>query len=382
MTNHVYSLADIQHQIETQIALHPSFIPFQCYLSREIAYRIQQLDKQVSEVSGAVQAAGSGTDAHRGGGDGHVKFNPHGYVGKRNPDQFTFPHKHDRHDRGGGAGGGAGGGGAGGRERAAGRKSPFSRNAQMTEDWNMAKTPKSMIASKEGVEKNITDVRTSLNKISNKNYETHQKVIMDIVQAEIHNHEAIQKIAQFIFDIASTNKFYVEIYADLYRDLAIREENEDTDINHAFITILNEFVNTFKTTIRTIQYVDSNVNYDAFCEYTKANEKQRATASFLVMLMIRNVLKKTDIIETIVFFQHTVTEYMSQEHRTNEVDEITELLSLLITLGKPMLETATEWEELIVPFIYQMSQYKIREYKGLSSRSLFKYKDIHKSIQK
>ena len=378
MTNHVYSLADIQHQIETQIALHPSFIPFQCYLSREIAYRIQQLDKQVSEVSGAVQAAGSGTDAHRGGGDGHVKFNPHGYVGKRTPEQFTFPHKHDRHDRGGGAGGG----GAGGRERAAGRKSPFSRNTQITEDWNMAKTPKSMIASKEGVEKNITDVRTSLNKISNKNYETHQKVIMDIVQAEIHNHEAIQKIAQFIFDIASTNKFYVEIYADLYRDLAIREENEDTDINHAFITILNEFVNTFKTTIRTIQYVDSNVNYDAFCEYTKANEKQRATASFLVMLMIRNVLKKTDIIETIVFFQHTVTEYMSQEQRTNEVDEITELLSLLITLGKPMLETATEWEEHIVPFIYQMSQYKIREHKGLSSRSLFKYKDIHKSIQK
>ena len=112
----------------------------------------------------------------------------------------------------------------------------------------------------------------SLNKISNKSYETHRDLILTLVENLIPSVDPdnmaedeqinsiavinLQRVAQFIFDIASTNKFYGEIYADLYKELVLKFE--------IFKTILLEFVSTYNETIKTIHYVDSNENYDAF----------------------------------------------------------------------------------------------------------------------
>ena len=124
----------------------------------------------------------------------------------------------------------------------------------------------------------------------------------------------LQRVAQFIFDIASTNKFYGEIYADLYKELVLKFE--------IFKTILLEFVSTYNETIKTIQYVDSNENYDAYCDYTKNNDKRRATAAFLILLMNRSVLDTATMVTLILHFQTIFTEYIHLENRANEVDEI------------------------------------------------------------
>lgn len=263
-----------------------------------------------------------------------------------------------------------------------------SKYATITGDWNAGKSFKpTKIQTKEGIEKDINEIRMSLNKISNKSYETHRDLILtlvenlipsidpDMVEDEQINSLAVinlQRVAQFIFDIASTNKFYGEIYADLYKELVLKFE--------IFKTILLEFVSTYNETIKTIQYVDSNENYDAYCDYTKNNDKRRATAAFLILLMNRSVLDTATMVTLIIHFQTIFTEYIHLENRANEVDEITEVLFILLPIGKEILSTLPEWNEHILPNLMAASKLKAKDLRSLSSRSVFKYMDLLKKI--
>jgi len=267
--------------------------------------------------------------------------------------------------------------------------------AEIAGDWNYGKSFKpTKMMTKEGIEKDMNEIRISLNKISNKNYETHRDTILSLVDNFIEDAMAkemaaeeagtseagpdsdalgnIRKIAQFIFDIASSNKFYGEIYADLYRELVSKFV--------VFRTILNEMVFAYKDSINTLQYVDSNVDYDAYCEYNKINEKRRASASFLTLLTNRTVLDPSILVELILHFQSVFTIYISEENRTNEVDEITELLFILITMGKDLLGQLPEWEVIILPGVVTASKLKAKEQRSLSSRAVFKYMDLHKKV--
>ena len=246
-----------------------------------------------------------------------------------------------------------------------------------SDDWVAIKKIKpTKMEVKTGVEKDINDIRISLNKISTKNYESQKEIILLFItkmfeeetleDAEKH----LQPIAQFIFDIASVNKFYSELYADLYQSLIMKYS--------VFESILNEFVSTYKNLIQKNIYVDPAVNYDAFCDYTKKNETRRATTAFLVMLMIRCVIPIQTIVDIIIHFQELFIKYIDEENRINEVDELTELLFLFITLGKSKLQECPEWEKTIHPNLVNASQLKSKQYKSLSSRSVFKNQDALK----
>jgi hypothetical protein len=231
---------------------------------------------------------------------------------------------------------------------------------------------------KTGVEKDINDIRISLNKISTKNYESQKETILLFIskmfdeetpeEAEKH----LQPIAQFIFDIASANKFYSELYADLYQSLTMKYT--------VFESILHDFVSTYKDLIQKNVYVSPDINYDAFCDYTKKNENRRATTSFLVMLMNRCVIPTHTIVEIIIHFQELFIQYIDEENRTNEVDELTEVLFLFITLGKEKLQKFPEWGNIIYPNLVNATLLKSKNHKSLSSRSVFKLQDALKKI--
>lgn len=350
-----YTLNDVQARIQEHV--DASF--FHGFLSKEILQRIHTMDVKVGEIAHQVNAE------HYGGGGGGGGVGGGG-MGKRD---YTSV---------GGRGEGRGGDGRGEgafrpRDRASARKSNQQR---MANEWNALKTTKGgggVVLSKEGIEKSINDVRVALNKISNKNYDTLQGTIRDTVKELYESPEELSRIAQVIFDIASTNKFYVEVYADLYKSLV-----ED---NGVFLDILNQLVASFKQTIETIMYVDVNENYDKYCEYIKSNEKRRATTAFLVTLMTRSVVAKATVMDIVMFFQTTITEFMEEERRVNDVDEITELVFILLTLGKSTLNVDAAWKDQVMPFVEKMTQFKLKEKPGLSSRSLFKYKDMAKLLQ-
>jgi hypothetical protein len=243
-------------------------------------------------------------------------------------------------------------------------------------DWENARvsafTP-TKIQTKEGIEKHINDFRILLNKISSKNYEIQRDLIFTkldeiLLINEDNSNADLEKVAATIFDIASANKFYSDLYADLYVELINKFE--------IFDDILGGLLDKYYESLKNIHYVDHNVDYDGFCNYTKTNDLRKAMASFIINLMIKGAVEKVKVLNLILSIQTLLESYIDTENRLNEVDEIIENLFLLLTQSKSTLNTEEKWLSNILPFLNNISKFKSKDCKSLSSRAVFKCMDI------
>jgi len=250
------------------------------------------------------------------------------------------------------------------------QKTSFNRkDKEMEDSWLQPAFKTTKIEKKEGT---MNEIRTCLNKMSQKNYETNKTLLQELIRTSDPVH--LPAIANNIFDIASTNKFYSEIYANLYKELL-----QEFPI---FGEILQTFILAFTETMRDIHYVDPASNYDDFCAYNKKNDARKATGVFITNLCKKGVLPIQTLSDIILQIQTIMNEYMMSADRTNEVEEITENLFLLVCMHAE-LKTATPEQWLIVlANIERISQCKARDHPSLTSRAVFKHLDMLDSFAK
>lgn len=278
----------------------------------------------------------------------------------------------------GGIGGLNGTGGLGG-----GYKKIKPRSNEITdEDWEAIRafqTTQKHIS--EGVEKHMDNIRGLLNKITDKNEEA---MICDIKNeiSQLITHktsdDSMMKIGYSIFNIASSNSFYSSLYARLFKSLMA-----DYDIfKKIFEDNFKEFMNLFNT----IEFVDSKKNYDKFCEYTKTNDKRRAMSLFVVNLMINEVIEKEYIVDIIKQIQKLISSYICKPDKTNEIEELTENLYIIITQSKEQLcnskNVEESWDAIInnIEFISIMKS-KMKEYPSITNKTIFKHMDMLEEIK-
>ena len=247
------------------------------------------------------------------------------------------------------------------------------------EEKNGYKTTSVIMVEKSGVEKWLQEIRTGLNKLSAKNYDSQKNEIIHCIQncmntedqTEEHKKDNLKTIATAIFNIASTNKFYAELYAKLYKQLI--------HVNVIFQEILLIHVANYASSVKDIEYFNPENDYEKYCVNNKANDARKATAVFLVHLIKEDVIPVMRVLNIIVAFQKLVIEYVEQEDKINEVDEITEILFLLIKEGKSIYDECQGeyiWKFVIKQNIEVLSRYSKKDKKSLSSRAIFKYVDM------
>lgn len=262
------------------------------------------------------------------------------------------------------------------------------RRPTKQDNWEDVRTPfktTTIIEEKtEGVEKWIQDIRTSLNKLSTKNYETHKTTIFECLEkcetfegsTEKEKVDNFKTIALSIFTIASTNKFYAEIYAQLYKELINKYRTfEDILINHT---------SNFSNSVKDIQYSSPDDDYEKYCLYNKANDMRKASAVFFTCLMKNGTLPVLRILNIMVSFQTQILQDIDQESKINEVDEMTEILFLFLQEGKEMYQECKGewiWKFVIKSNVETISKFTRKEKKGLSSRAIFKFMDMLKIVQ-
>jgi len=239
------------------------------------------------------------------------------------------------------------------------------------ESWSMLRDfkPTVIIEHKDGLEKLVSEIRGALNKISLKNYDTNSKLIIEKlheIQNQSNTTDEIKKMATNIFEIASTNKFFSEIYANLYKALMA----EFPDI---FTSILDVCIQGFTELLKTIQYVDQTTNYDDFCKYNKENDKRKATSIFITNLVKVGVIPVSTILYLINELHDILNQYIKETNKLNEVEEITENIYLLLTNNHEILKESVQ--ELKTK-MHVLSQIKAKEYPSISSRAIFKFIDI------
>jgi hypothetical protein len=262
----------------------------------------------------------------------------------------------------------------------------YQKSSGTWENVRSFKTTK--IEKKEGTEKYIQDIRVCLNKISNKNYDTQRDTIMTLMRTlcgdSVESNE-IRTVALAIFDIASSNQFYSEMYAQLYK--------ECIQIYPVFYEILDTYLNTYTHSVTELVYVDPNKDYDAYCEYNKKNDVRKAMGVFITHLMNKSVLDIARIFSIMECFLALAFQYVDEANRLNEIEEITEILFLLVKGGiSTFCSKSTssgsdsglenKWVTTIYPKLLVFSQFKVKEKVSLSSRVLFKYMDIMELIRK
>lgn len=257
------------------------------------------------------------------------------------------------------------------------RKKKNSKNTEIVndEDWEALRSfQTTKIEKKVGFESHIDVIRSHLNKMTDKNYVEMKKNIFDLL-AEMENNNngggEISTISFIIFEIASTNRFYSKIYADLYSELINKYESMRSIFQESFDNFLDLF--------RVIEYVESSVDYDKFCKINKDNEKRKALSSFFINLMINKIISKDKIIDIIRDLLNQVYQFIHVENKKNEVDELTENIVLLL---RKDLFSATDYQTTVVDGknILQLVEFfansKVKDYKSLTNKSIFKYMDM------
>jgi hypothetical protein len=242
------------------------------------------------------------------------------------------------------------------------------------DDWNNIKTSQlTKTVIKEGIDINIDTLRYLLNKLTDKNYDEITPKIMDEIDKinEMNNQDDMMRIGTTIFDIASANRFYSKLYADLYSVLINKYEIMKIIFEKSF----NEFMELFNV----IEYVEPSVNYDQFCKINKDNEKRKALSSFFINLMNNGIIQKESIVNITRNLLYEVYKCVNIENKKNEVDEMTENIAILY--DKDLFEIDNYDYELIennkiYDVIYILAHSKAKDFKSLTNKSIFKFMDM------
>jgi hypothetical protein len=228
------------------------------------------------------------------------------------------------------------------------------------------------IEEKEGVESVIANIRLSLNKLTETNYQEVKQQILDLVE----NHENISQISEVIYEIATNNRFLSKIYAKLYSDLIQVHEQLKENVDNSF----DSFAEMFKQ----FEFVEAKDNYDLFCKINKTNEKRKALSAFFVDLMSNNVLTKQQIVSLLVTLLNQVNTLIRQDNKKNEVDEIIENVGILFTKELADFENLNENEIgkfSIQDFVEFISCSKTKSFKSLTNKAIFKFMDIQEFFE-
>jgi hypothetical protein len=244
------------------------------------------------------------------------------------------------------------------------------------EDWETIRSfQATKIEQKTGIDSKIDLLRTCLNKLTDKNYDELIEKIVDNFEELVKNDtsdEDMLKVGNSIFDIASNNRFFSKMYADLYALLIKKFE--------VMKVIFENSLDTFLELFKTIEYVESEQDYDRFCKINKDNEKRKALSLFFVNLCSNKIISEEKIVVIACDLMKQVVNLIKENNKKNEVDEITENIAILYNKTifencSPDVDQKIE-NELFIDIIHRLSLCKVKTYPSLSNKSIFKYMDM------
>jgi len=251
-------------------------------------------------------------------------------------------------------------------------KNNYRNKKNNEEQWNYARnftvTKKIEV---EGVEVVLNDVRGELNKLVDKNYDVQKGKIIDLLH-KLFNEEKFNdnekgKVCMFIFDVASSNKFYSELYATLYKEIS----QEVPGMMDIFMKSLDSFMTLFET----IESCDPSKDYTLFCEITKKNDERKSLATFIGHLINKDVISSSYLINIVKKIINLFNEYIHEENKLLELQELGEILYIFVEVSKVILTQSEEWD-FILTHIKEISTIEIKKFKSMNFKIKFKHMDL------
>ena len=253
-------------------------------------------------------------------------------------------------------------------------------------DWGAMRNFKStIIEKKQGIEKKINEIRTALNKFSVKNKEEQTMKIMNLIDEVVNcektendeKTENTNKIIGFIFNIASSNAFFSEIYAELYMKLMNKYS--------IFGSKITDLIENYKNSYNEIKPVDSNEDYDGYCGYVKENDNRKAMTTFMCHLTKYNVLNGDTLLSITDYIIDLLPGAAESDNTTSVVDEYSDNLYIIVTTAYELFRHNNTFKTVTVEKLREISRLRKSDsvrYKSMSSRATFKIMDLLDYVKK
>lgn len=244
-------------------------------------------------------------------------------------------------------------------------------------DWDAVRSFQSTkMEEKVGIDAKIDIIRAHLNKLSSdKNYIDIRNKVIDAIEQLLSNSvdsQDLNRVGTIVFEIASNNRFFSKLYADLYSELITKYS--------VMKSIFEDNLKKFTDLFNNIEYVDPTENYDKFCENNKTNEKRKSLATFYMNLMNNKIISQKTIMQITRNLLYQIYTFIQIDDKKNEVDELTENVSILYNKELYKDDECEDYEEIegftITEIIEKIAKSKVKEYKSLTNKTLFKFMDM------
>lgn len=233
------------------------------------------------------------------------------------------------------------------------------------------------IEHKTGTNGDIDQLRLLLNKITDKTVsDIREKVItqLDIVVArtDIDDLE-LKHVAELIYTLSSSNKFYSKLFSTLFSELATKYAFIRKEFNLKYGAVMAEYLN--------IVYVDPDVNYDEYCDNIKINDRRRALSLFLVNLGLVGFINPEEVLVILHTLLARIEGSIRNAEQKNINDELIENVALLFSGG--LFDAVNDdncdddiEQDSLTERIRILSMMKAKDCKGLSNKTIFKCMDL------
>ena len=228
----------------------------------------------------------------------------------------------------------------------------------------------------EGIDRNMAHIRGHLNKLSANNYDKIAPVICENIQLLLDNDvtpEELSKVANFVFDTASSNRFYSDMYADLYTELTLRFP--------IFRTIFDNSFGSYSKLYDDITSFSESDNFDDFCKQTEVNSARRAFTAFIVNLTIKKQIENNVLFDLCWKLQSCFDSNILVADKQPLCDELCENIFIIMTEGYECLRTEGRYASLNGKMTI-IKNTKVKDVKSLTNKSLFKYYDMFDYVEK
>jgi len=230
----------------------------------------------------------------------------------------------------------------------------------------------SVVKKPEKSENIINEIRLNMNKLSQKNYDRQYEKIKVSLRDLKSDSKDREKCAIMLFELASANLFFSELYADLYNKLY----TEFDFLREPLTNSLKTFISSYKN----IENMSSAENYDMFCNIIKNNTKRIALLTFIIYLMKFDIVDCDMILELTLYLVNNIDDLLTT-NKSDQIEQLAENLSVIIKLtGLHIL--SRDDGELVKRHIEKLSGAKPKDYEGLTFKTIFKYMDMKDIIKK
>jgi hypothetical protein len=234
----------------------------------------------------------------------------------------------------------------------------FKKQQTQKDDWKRPAFNATVFAELDNTQALLNDIRIDLNKISEANWTEKMKGfaenITEILEISDENKLFVFKM---LFSVCSSNKIFAKVYANVLIEL-----NKQFDFGIFF----NESISQYLQSMQNIRDIDSNADYDGYCELVTKNNKRKNITNFLCELAKNGgypIASIREILDNMV--QQVFVSVDLEKHK--EVEEITENIVIIFShFGK----------DFAADFTPQFEKLAASSFKGITSRTKFKYMDL------